>query len=59
MQARAMDNLRFIRGVMESAVTFTAVSGWGQVVLGITAIVTAIVASRQSLPALKQVKAHL
>ena len=50
MQARAMDNLRFIRGVMESAVTFTAVSGWGQVVLGLTAIVTAIVASRQSLP---------
>jgi hypothetical protein len=50
MQARAMDNLRFIRGVMERAVTFTAVSGWGEVVIGVTAIGAAVVASSQSAP---------
>lgn len=50
MHARAMDNLRYIRGVMEAAGTFTAISGWGQVVIGITAVGAAIIASRQALP---------
>ena len=48
LHARAMDNLEFIRDTMERAGAFTAVSGWGTVAVGISAIGAAALAARQS-----------
>ena len=48
LQAHAIDNLQFIRDAMSRASRFTAIPGWGGVVMGVTALVTTAAAGRRS-----------
>jgi hypothetical protein len=48
---RAFDNIRYIRETMERAGSFTAVPGWGGMLMGVSALLTALLTSRlQSRP---------
>jgi hypothetical protein len=44
----AADDLRFIRDTMERSAAFTAVSGWGYILMGVTALGAASLAAHQS-----------
>ena len=43
---RAVENLKYIRETMERAGSFTAVPGWGGVLMGISALLTALISSQ-------------
>ena len=47
---RALENVAFVRGVMERSSHFTAVPGWGGVLMGITAVAAAFIAATQPAP---------
>jgi hypothetical protein len=45
---RAIDNLAFIRETMERSTSFTAVPGYGGILMGVTAIAAAYIANNQA-----------
>src|SRR5579863_2244197 len=50
LHTQAMDNLRFIRSTMESAGSFTAVPGYGGILMGATALFAAFAAHLSANP---------
>src|SRR3989449_8805954 len=42
----AIENLKYIRETMERAGSFTAVPGWGGILMGVSALMTALVSGR-------------
>lgn len=50
LHEHAAENLVFIRDAMERAGSFTAVPGWGGVVMGLTGLAAAIIAAGQKTP---------
>ena len=44
----ALNNLRYIREAMERASAFTSIPGWGGVLVGLTGVITAVIAHRQA-----------
>src|SRR5690554_805839 len=50
LEEHAEEHLRFIRDVMARSGSFTAVPGWGSVIMGLTALIAAPIAMAQKSP---------